>query len=464
MTTLNNILRAAAASPQRIAYHANGETVTYGELAEQSRRYADLLKRQGTSPVVLFGRKSVRTVVSVLACLRARRAYVPVGAFTPLSRLQTIVRLTGATLIISDAPVEAPGAVCCPLPGLERFAGGTPAEPENEIAYMIFTSGSTGEPKGVPISYGNLDNFTEWICGLEPLCGYRAVSVLNQADFSFDLSVADLFYALCSGHTLICGASGEDYNAVFDALCQVDVAVVTPTFMRMCLLNRDFRAAGFPRLRCVYFCGETLEPTLVRKLFEAFPAITVINAYGPTEATSAVSAVRITPELAQRTLLPVGETGSCATTVEIDDGEIVLKGPSVFGGYLNGYEGGHFIENGVNCYRTGDLGHTEDGMLYCRGRKDSQIKYKGYRIELNEIEYHLGSLPGVDDCAVVAKRDEAGAVRMIKAFYTGQADAQTVRAALQTALPPYMIPKLIRQTDRLPVNANGKIDRKALSE
>ena len=209
MTALDRIRRAAREYPDRTACVAGEGSLTYAQLAALAERYADCLRRQGTGPVILFGPKSVRTVTAIMACLSAGRAYVPVGAFTPPARLRKIAALTKAALIVSDIPADVPGAVCCRLTELERFAGEAEKPNDHGIAYIIFTSGSTGEPKGVPISYANLDRFAAWIAGLSPLRDYRAVSVLNQADFSFDLSVADCFYALCNGHTLACGAPAD---------------------------------------------------------------------------------------------------------------------------------------------------------------------------------------------------------------------------------------------------------------
>ncbi|MBQ2724639.1 MAG: AMP-binding protein, partial [Clostridia bacterium] len=213
----------------------------------------------------------------------------------------------------------------------------------------------------------------------------------------------------------------------------------------------------------IYFCGEVLDPKTVRKLWERFPSLEIINAYGPTEATSAVSAVQIRKEMLDKPLLPAGDTANSAVEIEIDDGEIILKGKSVFSGYLNGITGGYFRENGQNCYRTGDLGYIENNLLYCRGRKDSQIKYKGYRIELSDIEQNISELEGVQDCLVTASRTPDGTIRYLSAYVTGESDClKDLRERISMILPDYMIPKNIRLLDRLPVNANGKTDRKAL--
>ena len=178
-----------------------------------------------------------------------------------------------------------------------------------------------------------------------------------------------------------------------------------------------------------------------------------------------VTAVLITREMAENELLlPVGEICAAATEIEIVDDEIVLKGKSVFSGYLGGPKGGFYKDGDVNCYRTGDLGYIKNGLLYCKGRLDSQIKYMGYRIELEEIEHHINALEGVSGSAVVASYDSNGTVKAIKAYVEADFPVKTrdIRQELSERIPHYMIPKTIKQVDSLPLNDNGKVDRKAL--
>ena len=312
----------------------------------------------------------------------------------------------------------------------------------------------------MPISRDNLDNFVRWISSLKPLSEYSGCNVLNQARFSFDLSVADFYYSICNGHSLI---------AVPDfAEEKINVAMLTPTFIRLCLLDERFNSRECPSLRCIYSCGELLDKKTARKLLLRFPHLRLINAYGPTEATSAISGIEITEEMLQdEKPLPVGEMSTNAVDVVIDDGEIVLKGKSVSSGYLNGEAGGFFKENGLCCYRTGDLGYIHNGLLYCTGRKDSQVKYKGYRIELMDIENNIASINGVRECAVTARRTDGNSVKTIKAFVSTSAaeyDDRYIKDELSRLIPDYMIPRTIVILDRLPVNRNGKIDRKALEE
>lgn len=472
---IDKLKSAAKSFPDRIAYKVKNDFITYSELISRAEKYSLLLKKQGSSPVIIYGHKEISVIVSILSCLFSGRAYVPVDSSTPILRIQKIARLTKSTLVLTDNNTDSKSlcienAEICSLSGLEKFKSNEEKETYGNTAYIIFTSGSTGEPKGVPVSTKNLGNFVDWISNLSPLRDYTEANVLNQASFSFDLSVADLYYSLCKGHTLTAfeGNSGDGFDRLFEIFAdeKINVAVMTPTFIKLCLLNGDFNEKNYPHLKCVYFCGEPLENKTAQKLLNSFPSLKIINAYGPTEATSAVSAILITREIIENEpLLPVGDLDSLATEVEIIDGEIVLKGNSVFSGYLGNSAGGYYKENGVNCYKTGDLGFKKDGKLYCKGRKDSQIKFKGYRIELNEIEFHLSQISGVKECAVIAKRTPDGIVKTIKAFVAPEnLTADYIRAELLKSLPEYMLPKAFKFAKQLPINKNGKIDRRALSE
>lgn len=464
---INKIKKIVEDYPDKIAYKVNDECITYNELWNHAYNYAQLLKKQGTSPVIIYGHKNINVIISILACIIADRTYVPVGLCTPLFRVKQIIDITKSSLVLTDNEISIENVECINLEELNKYKNYKIKEHINDIVYIIFTSGSTGIPKGVAISKTNLNNFIDWISNLKPLCDYKDINVLNQASFSFDLSVADLYYSLCNGHTLV-ALSNDDYNEIFSTMSEIDVAVMTPTFMKLCLLNEDFNSKNYPKFKCVYFCGEQLEVKTVKKIYEAFPNLKIINAYGPTEATSAVSAILITKEMLNESqLLPVGEVGNFATDIEIIDDEIVLKGKSVFNGYLSNYVGGYYKENNINCFKTNDIGYIEEGKLYCKGRKDNQVKYKGYRIELNDIEYNINLIDGVKECVVVPKYNDS-IVKTIKAFVVVDnniiKDASYIKSKLEKYIPTYMIPKTIKIIDKLPINQNGKIDRKMLSD
>lgn len=436
---LEKIAEAVNKHPLRAAYKAGGRSITYRELWDKANECAQRLRKEGKGPVIIYDTKEIETFITIIACLLAGRAYVPINRTTPPDRIKEITQAVQTSEVAEDT------------------------------AYIIFTSGSTGKPKGVPISVENLDNFVQWISSLRPLSEYTGCSVLNQASFSFDLSVADMYYSLCNGHSLI-EYDSEEYSDIAPLFKRekINVAMLTPTFIRLCMLDESFNRQECPELRCIYSCGELLDKKTAQKLFVRFPNLKLINAYGPTEATSAVSGIVITEALLQSGQpLPVGDMRTNATEIVIDDGEIVLKGKSVSRGYLQGPDGGFFAEKGLQCYRTGDLGYIRDGMLYCTGRRDSQVKYNGYRIELMDIENNIISIPGVQECAVIAKYTENNNVKTIKAFVAAEAaefDSSYIRNELSKKIPGYMAPRTITVLDRLPMNKNGKIDRKALAE
>ncbi len=467
---INRIEKAAKANSDRLAYIHNNESITYKKLWERVCENAQYLERQSTGPVVVYGHKSVDMMVAMLSCLKAKRAYVPVDVSMPISRLRDIIEMSGATLLIDCEPICIDAVEVCSLDELSKYSSLEPKEQVGDTAYIIFTSGSSGKAKGVKVSDRNLNSFVHFITSLNPLCEYQNVNVLNQASFSFDLSVADMYYSLCGGHTLVAldKAAQEDFGEMFRIIKEngILVCVMTPTFMKLCLLNKDFCAANFPCLKCIYFCGEQLEPSLVKRLFSAFPQIRVINAYGPTEAASAVCGVEILKDdIDDAKLLPVGKKGDFACDIAVENGEIVIKGDSV-ACYLDNIKGGFYNENGINCYKTGDMGYFENDLLYCTGRIDGQIKYKGYRIELGDIESNLKNIEGVLDAAVVAKCDQNKNVKSLKAFVVLDKNQSIgiVSEKLREKLPSYMMPKQIKSIDSLPISANKKLDRKRLSE
>lgn len=462
------MLKIEALNPQyaaKAAYICGEKRLTYAKLYEKAERIAAVLKAQGGGAVAVLGNKEPEMIISILACIMAHRAYVPLEDNLPQARIAAAIRQAECTLVLKNGSACPDcGIPCSSLAELEH-ATKKPADggAQNETAYIIFTSGSTGTPKGVPISYANLGNFTRWICSDEVLSGFEHPVVLSPASFGFDLSVAGIYYALSAGGTIVTVSREEQksFDGIFAALQKnsAEIAVLTPTFMKLCLLNADFNEENFPRLRCCWFCGERLEKALCEKLLRRFPSLKIINAYGPTEATCAVCSAMITAEtLAAGEPLPVGDISSAACKIEIENGEIILSGKSVFGGYIGAAErtGGRFA--------TGDIGEIRSGKLYCTGRIDGRIKYKGYRIELGDIEANILAIGGVRACCAVAKRSKNGDTAYIKVFVSAEPTLgeETLRTALKSALPEYMIPKVIEFLPQLPVNEHGKTDRRLL--
>jgi D-alanine--poly(phosphoribitol) ligase subunit 1 len=358
----------------------------------------------------------------------------------------------------------------------------------NDPFYILFTSGSTGEPKGVVITLQNLSTFVRWMHA-EHAFTEPGETFLNQAPFSFDLSVMDLYLSLTSGGTLFSISKEEISNLpkLYKALAKSGVTtwVSTPSFAQMCLAERTFDAAMLPQLRRFLFCGETLASDTAAQLIGRFPDAQVWNTYGPTETTVATTSIRIDREiLARFAPLPIGKAmpGSQVAVLDAnlrrvpegDRGEIVIAGPNVSPGYLgrDDLTAKAFFElDGMRAYRTGDSGHEQNGYLFFDGRMDEQIKLFGYRIELGDLEANLRALPEIADAAVLPLRkgervDSLVAFVVLAGTRVGSDFEISARFKKQLGerLPAYMLPRKFYFLDAFPLTANGKTDRRRLAE
>ncbi len=484
---IEQILHNCKRYGEKAAYQSLSGTITYQQLATSARRLAaklDLVVPE-RSPVLVYGHKQPLMPVCFLACALSGRAYVPADDIIPPERVQCMAKQAGVTLALAVSPLTLTGVsmLCCDE--IMQVCYGTDwcvdtpvlgLQPQ-ELFYILFTSGSTGEPKGVRISYANAAAFTGQLCGIPGLWGGAGRVVLNQAAFSFDLSVADLYGALCTGATLFVLERHvmQDIELLFERLATsgAHTAVMTPSFAELCLCDSAFGSALLPELRAILFCGEPLRPDTVRRLFERFGTLRVFNAYGPTETTVAVTVCEITPALAQQELLPVGSEIGGAAIYVVDDtcrllpdgekGQLLVTGSCVGAGYTGTNQGGFFEFLGQRAYLTGDYGYRYNKLLYVTGRADRQIKHRGYRIELQDIEQNILRLTGVRTCAVI-KVD--GVREYLCAFICPAQGAditpQSVRSDLRGQLPAYMVPERVRIVQALPLTVNGKCDRLTL--
>ncbi len=437
-------------------------------------------------------------IVCFLACVKSGHAYCPIDISVPASRVAAIVDEVAPPCILSTEPFPFEREGIVTGDEIAEICRTSPSEPvtlspvlSDDVFYIIFTSGSTGTPKGVQITCECLDNYLMWAKtlggGLDPEKHY---TFINQAPFSFDLSVMDLYLSLFSGGTLAAldKAVQSSTAALFRALekSSANVWVSTPSFADVCLSDERFSEALLPQLEKFLFCGETLTNRTAGELMRRFPKAVVVNTYGPTESTVAVTEVNITPEVnAEWSPLPVGREKPGTRIFIMDEagrilrdgekGEIVIAGDTVSIGYLNKPEltekvFGTYEIDGKSCrlYHTGDKGYRQNGWIFYCGRLDFQIKLHGYRIELEDIESNIMKLPGVRQAAVLpVYRD--GQVRSISAYVAAdRSDAddfqysQKLRSMLRKYVPDYMIPKKFVFVDALPRTDNGKVDRRAL--
>ncbi|MFN2540709.1 MAG: D-alanine--poly(phosphoribitol) ligase subunit DltA [Chthoniobacterales bacterium] len=482
MNLLERVDHWGTVAPNKIAHVSGERTLSYGELRARSNALAAYLSGQvgdECAPIAMLGHREPEMLVAFLGAVKSGRAYVPIDTALPQQRIDNILAIARPALVLTaqeTARVSAQGSE-------------TPLRPvqKNDPFYILFTSGSTGEPKGVIITRGCLEHFLNWMLG-EQKFAERTETFLNQAPFSFDLSVMDLYCSLATGGTLFSISRDlvENPKLLYRALTNSNVTtwVSTPSFAQMCLIEETFREPMLPHVRRFLFCGETLPPQTVARLRERFPRAEVWNMYGPTEATVATTSIRIDDDVLKKySPLPVGRPMPGVQVVIVDlagevlppeqRGEIVIAGQNVSPGYLGRPDltGQAFFEfEGERAYRTGDQGRLRDGLLFFEGRIDHQIKLSGYRIELGDIETNLLSLPQVRD-AVVLPVTKNGAVLSLAAFVVLSAReqasdfvvGQALRKLLGQRLPVYMLPRKFLFLDAFPMTPNGKVDRARLA-
>ncbi|MDR1794028.1 MAG: AMP-binding protein [Erysipelotrichaceae bacterium] len=427
-------------------------------------------KKINQNPVVICGHKDPEVALAMIALAISGIPWVVLDDSLPLFRQKEILdqiqpQFSFGRRIFTGLPNITPEEVkdCALLPGILKKN----PWPKNPLAYIIFTSGTTGKPKGIQISHQAISSLNNWLLAeLSPL----ESRILNQAPFSFDLSLADFLLSFNGGkeYCLLTSKQQRELTPVLKQLSDdiPTLAVMTPGYASWLLLDQTFNGRHCPGLRRIVFCGERLQPKLVLRLWARFPDLKIYNAYGPSEATFAVSMVQITPEMCEKTMLPTGKIKPGMTVTFRDEdgktskqGEIILEGDSVGLGYLGdatGFEKGeHF-----NRYCTGDIGKMEDGLLYFLGRRDRQVKYKGYRIELDDIEANLLKVKEVQQVLTVIKSDEAKAVQRLIAYVVLKEGSfmpeKELYQKLAQFLPAYMMPAL-KIVSSIPLNAHGKV-------
>lgn len=512
---------------KEIAHVYRENKMSYQQLNEKSDALAVyLIEKFGKAktPIVVYGHKENNMLVCFFACIKSGHAYIPVDASTPLDRIKNILEISNTSMILNvcEEEIKFDGVVSIGNASIEaiilEYHNILPEETYRvkgeDIHYIIYTSGSTGKPKGVKITSNCLESFINWTAGFQDFFDGKHYTFMNQAPFSFDLSVMDLYLSLYTGSTLysidkeMIGSLKQLFN--YYRSSEIDVWVSTPSFAEMCLADSSFNSELLPKLKLMLFCGETLTNNCVKKLHERFAGLKVVNLYGPTEATVAVTAVEVTRELCEdKNPLPVGYVKQeCKIVIvkEIDEnvvdtyeieqeilefnnkkfnilkpgnkGEIVIVGKSVSPGYLNNEEVTKSVftkvlSDGIEerYYRTGDEGYLEENLLFYCGRIDFQVKLNGYRVELEDIESNLMAIDFVESAVVIPimKHEKlyylAAAITLNKSFEEKNFTiGLMVKDNLKKLLPEYMVPRKIIIKDMLPMTPNGKINRKLLME
>ena len=486
--------------PDRVAVRFEDESLTYAELNEAAdllaARIAD--RARPRTAVGVFADRSFDMVTSLLAVLKAGCAYVPINPGLPPDRNAKIVESAELKLLLLergestkqrfDALVESVGDTLEVI-DVGDSPGQASASAENvhdvrgdDLAYIIFTSGSTGEPKGVMNTHAALLNRLLWMKSEYSID--RDDRILQKTPFTFDVSVWEFFLPLISSATLVLARPDGHKDSVYlsDLIGRERVTALhfVPSMLDAFLADPE---SSLHRTKQVFCSGEELSASLQRRFFTRFSPCRLHNLYGPTEAAIDVSHWScIDDESAAQ--VPIGSAISNIELHVLDPelqpvpanvtGELYIAGEGLARGYVNRPDltADKFVPNpfasrpGQRMYQTGDLvQYGTDGSIYYLGRTDSQVKIRGFRIELNDIDTHLRELPNV--CEAVTIVVGSGADKKLASYlvYDGAeapASAAAVRQALASRLPDYMVPSFISVLDAMPLNANGKLDRKSL--
>ena len=493
----------AQVQPDFPVYDILGQVHTYGDLKKDSDSLAAQIDRLGLpdkTPVVVFGGQEYEMLATFVALTKSGHAYIPIDSHSALERVAAIVEVAEPSLIIAinDFPLAD---VTAPIFSAEQvqtaFREGASYELSHPVQgddnyYIIFTSGTTGKPKGVQISHSNLLSFTNWMITDKEFATPARPQMLAQPPYSFDLSVMYWAPTLALGGTLFAlpSAVTQDFKQLFETILSLPIAIwtSTPSFADMALLSDDFNSQKLPQLTHFYFDGEELTVKTAQKLRDRFPQARIINAYGPTEATVALSAVAVTDEMLQNCKrLPIGYTKADSPTFVIDEegqkvpngqqGEIIVCGPAVSKGYLNNPEKtaeAFFEFEGLPAYHTGDVGSmTDEGLLLYGGRMDFQIKFNGFRIELEDVSQNLNKSKYVESAVAVPRYNKDHKVQNLLAYVIlkdGVAEqfereidiTKAIKEDLQDIMMSYMMPSKFLYRETLPLTPNGKIDIKGL--
>lgn len=460
------------------AFICESDKIDRKSLHEKANNMAAYLISKDIDRVLIYGHKSTLMFICILACLKARFAYIICDKIMPKHRIKYIINDSRVKLALCTEDIELDNLECLFSEEIETIINTyypkVNSYNNNQIAYKIYTSGTTGNPKGIEISYENLKNFLNWFLKLYLISSIRPKIILNQALFSFDLSVIDIYYSLINKSLLYCLNDNviSNYKLLFEQMniSNAEMAIFTPSFAELCLCDKKFTSELMPNLKIILFCGEVLKPIVVKKIMARFEKVHIINAYGPSEATCCVSAIEITKEMLEYDKMPIGNINNCAVDIKIvnenaeflDDlnyGEIILSGKSVAGGYSNSDNTSYRIIDDKTYYFTGDIGHIDKNVLYFDGRYDTQIKYKGYRIELNDIENNLYKINEINQAAVTIKTNDNNDIIGFIAYVVcnnKEIDSKYIFDCLKKMLPEYLIPKSIVIVDKIPLNINKK--------
>lgn len=490
---------ACASMPDRTAFVFADRAYSYREFGGMVQAIRERLARHATPDercVAVHATQDVWTYASILAVLADGRAYVPLNPHAPAERNRSCILQSGVRTLLCTSASTLVRAESEGVEGLRVDETGTTKPHDalgscaridgDAIAYLLFTSGSTGVPKGVPVHHRNVSAFLEAFVDRGGHSFTADDRFLQMFDLTFDLSVMSYGVPLSIGAAChVVPEGGPGFLGVAKTLTRgrVTVALMVPSVLSF--LERYFDEIDLPDLRLSLFCGEALPVRIARAWWTSCaPHARLVNVYGPTEATIFCSAFELTRTAreheAYRGIVSIGEPmprtsfrvvrDDLSAVESGDKGELVIIGDQVTDRYWENPEktAAAFITlpDGTRGYRSGDVVFEQHGRFHYVGRTDHQLKVDGYRVEAGEIEHAARAFGGVRDAALVGKVDEGGRTTLHLFLLPADGAAETLgkecRAFLAQKLPSYMVPHRTHALPTFPLNANGKVDRKAL--
>ncbi|WP_164013943.1 non-ribosomal peptide synthetase [Pyxidicoccus trucidator] len=484
--------RQAAVTPDAVAVVFGDTQLTYGELEQRSNQLARYLRTLGVkrgTRVGLSVERSLELIVSLLGILKAGGAYVPLDPSYPAERLSVLVQDSGMGVLIAQEHVADQLPVVVPLMVLVdaewdmvATQSGAPLEEEGsgeDLAYVMFTSGSTGRPKGVCVPHRAVVRLVKDADFIH--FGPEEV-FLQQAPVSFDASTLEVWGALLNGGRLVVAPPGAVSLEELGALLKQQG--VTVLWLTAALYEQvvRFQPEALAGVKQVLAGGDVLPVGRVREHLERLPqGAVLVNGYGPTENTTFSATQTLRAGDGVGATVPIGKPVAHSTAYVLDarlrpvpvgvPGELYVGGEGLAWGYLGqaALTAERFVPDayatkpGARLYRTGDrVRWLEGGRLEFLGRVDFQVKVRGYRIELEEVEAVLRQCAGVEEAAAAVKEDESGDKRLVAYVVAPDADASALKDFVRQKLPEYMVPSAVVVLEALPVSANGKVDRRAL--